>query len=74
MIVDNNDIQLPTGDSVTINGTLIHPDLGTCDLGWSDGDVNVFSLNLPFTDSGKFTWGPSEIESNMIILFVFGHQ
>ena len=67
MIVDNNDIQLPTGDSVTINGTLIHPDLGTCDLGWSDGDVNVFSLNLPFTDSGKFTWGPSEIESNMTI-------
>ena len=67
MIVDNNDIQLPIGDSVTINGTLIHPDLGTCDLGWSDGDVNVFSLNLPFTDSGKFTWGPSEIESNMTI-------
>ena len=67
MIVDNNDIQLPVGNSVIINGTLIHPDLSTCDLGWSDGDVNDFSLNLPFSDSGKFTWGPSEIESNMTI-------
>ena len=67
MIVDNNDIQLPVGNSVTINGTLIHPDLETCDLGWSDGDVSAFSLNLPFSDSGKFTWGPSEIESNMTI-------
>ena len=29
--------------------TLNHPNLGTCDLGWSDGDVNQFSLNLPFS-------------------------
>ena len=41
--------------------------MSTCDLGWSDGDVNDFSLNLPFSDSGEFTWGPSEIESNMTI-------
>ncbi|MBT5639017.1 MAG: hypothetical protein HOJ39_01390, partial [Euryarchaeota archaeon] len=67
MIVDNNEIVLVRGDSATINGTLIHPDLGTCDLGWSDSDVNEFSLNLPFSDQGDFSWGPSEIESNMTI-------
>ena len=48
MIVDNNDIQSSVGNSVIINGTLIHPDLSTCDLGWSDGDVNDFTLNFKY--------------------------
>ena len=60
-------ISIVRGDTVSINGTLIHPDLGTCDLGWSDGDVNQFSLNLPFSENGDFSWGPSEIESNLSI-------
>ena len=67
MIVDNNEITLVRGDSATINGRLIHPNLDTCELGWSDSDVNEFSLNLPFSDSGKFLWGPAEIESNVTI-------
>ena len=36
-------------------------------MGWSDSDINDFSLNLPFSDNGMFTWGPSEIESNLTI-------
>jgi hypothetical protein len=67
MIVDTNEITVTRGDSASLSGTLIHPQLDTCDLGWSDGDVSEFSLNLPFTDDGKFTWGPSEIESNVTI-------
>ena len=65
LVIDDNEINIIRGDIVSINGTLIHPDLGTCDLGWSDGDVNQFSLNLPFSENGEFSWGPSEIESNM---------
>ena len=65
LVIDDNEINIIRGDIVSINGTLIHPDLGTCDLGWSDGDVNQFSLNLPFSENGDFSWGPSEIESNM---------
>ena len=67
MVVDNNEINLVRGENAIINGTLIHPDLDTCDLGWSDSDINDFSLNLPFSDNGMFTWGPSEIESNLTI-------
>ena len=67
IILDNNEISIVRGDTVSINGTLIHPDLATCDLGWSDGDVNQFSLNLPFSENGDFSWGPSEIESNLSI-------
>jgi len=67
MIVDNNEITLVRGGSASINGTLIHPNLDTCELGWSDGDVSAFSLNLPFSDAGQFSWGPSEIESNVTI-------
>ena len=70
MIGDNNEITLIRGDSASINGTLIHPNLDTCELGWSDGDVNEFSLNLPFANNGKFTWGPSEIESNVTISII----
>jgi hypothetical protein len=65
--LEKDEISIFRGDTVSINGTLIHPNLGTCDLGWSDGDVNQFSLNLPFSDNGNFSWGPSEIESNMTI-------
>jgi hypothetical protein len=65
--LEKDEISIFRGDNVSINGTLIHPNLGTCDLGWSDGDVNQFSLNLPFSDNGNFSWGPSEIESNMTI-------
>ena len=70
MIVDTNEITVTRGDSANVSGTLIHPQLDTCDLGWSDGDVNEFSLNLPFDDNGKFTWGPSEIESNVTISII----
>ena len=58
LVIDDNEINIIRGDIVSINGTLIHPDLGTCDLGWSDGDVNQFSLNLPFSENGDFSWGP----------------
>ena len=67
MIIDTNEVNIVRGDSATINGTLIHPNLNTCDMRWSDGDVNDFSLNLPFSDNGEFSWGPSEIESNVTI-------
>tara|TARA_B100000405_G_C16710267_1_gene419147 strand:- start:1538 stop:2503 length:966 start_codon:yes stop_codon:yes gene_type:complete len=67
IVLESNEISIFRGETVSINGTLIHPNLGTCDLGWSDGDVNQFSLNLPFSESGEFSWGPSEIESNMTI-------
>tara|TARA_B100000530_G_scaffold136130_1_gene85065 strand:- start:10428 stop:12155 length:1728 start_codon:yes stop_codon:yes gene_type:complete len=67
MILENNELSISEGESVTINGTLVHPNLGTCDLVWSDGDVNQFSLKLPFSESGTFSWGPSIIESNVSI-------
>jgi predicted esterase len=70
MIVDTNEVNIVRGDSATINGTLVHPNLETCDMGWSDGDVNDFSLNLPFSDGGDFSWGPSEIESNVTITII----
>ena len=70
MIVDTNEVNILRGDSATINGTLIHPNLETCDMGWSDGDVNDFTLNLPFSEDGKFSWGPSEIESNVTISII----
>jgi len=71
IIVDYNEISVIQGDAVSINGTLIHPNLETCDLVWSDSDVNDFSLNLPFSENGDFSWGPSEIGSNMSIS-IFG--
>tara|TARA_B100000900_G_scaffold49843_1_gene36845 strand:+ start:4544 stop:6583 length:2040 start_codon:yes stop_codon:yes gene_type:complete len=70
IIVDDNEISIIRGDVVSINGTLIHPNIGTCNLGWSDGDASQFSLNLPFTEDGDFSWGPSEIESNISISII----
>ena len=70
IIVDDNEISIIRGDIVSINGTLIHPNIGTCDLGWSDGDASQFSLNLPFSENGDFSWGPSEIESNISISII----
>ena len=70
MIVDTNEVNIVRGDSATINGTLIHPNLETCDMSWSDGDVNDFTLNLPFSEGGEFSWGPSEIESNVTISII----
>ena len=70
IIVDDNEISIIRGDIVSINGTLIHPNIGTCDLGWSDGDASQFSLNLPFSEDGDFSWGPSEIESNISISII----
>jgi len=67
IVLESDEISIFRGETVSINGTLNHPNLGTCDLGWSDGDVNQFGLNLPFSESGEFSWGPSEIESNMTI-------
>ena len=41
--------------------------MDTCELDWSDGDIEEFSLNLPFDDDGRFELSFSEVQENMTI-------
>ena len=41
--------------------------MNTCDLDWSDGDIEQFSLSLPFDEEGRFELSFSDIQENMTI-------
>ena len=39
----------------------------TCELDWSDGNIEEFNLSLPFDEEGRFELSFSDIQENMTI-------
>ena len=50
IVVSTNEIFVERGNGTTLAGVLVHQNMDTCELDWSDGDIEEFSLNLPFDD------------------------
>jgi hypothetical protein len=67
LVVSSNEIIVERGNSTTASGVLVHQNMDTCDLEWSDGDIDEFSLNLPFDEDGGFDLGFSNIQENLTI-------
>ena len=67
IVVSTNNITLERGDGTTLPGVLVHQSMNTCDLDWSDGDIEQFSLSLPFDEEGRFELSFSDIQENMTI-------
>ena len=67
IVVSTNNITVERGDGTTLPGVLVHQSMNTCDLDWSDGDIEQFSLSLPFDEEGRFELSFSDIQENMTI-------
>jgi len=67
IVVGTNEIFVERGNGTTLAGVLVHQNMDTCELDWSDGDIEEFSLNLPFDDDGRFELSFSEVQENMTI-------
>jgi hypothetical protein len=67
LVVSSNEIIVERGNSTTASGVLVHQNMDTCDLEWSDGDIDEFSLNLPFDEDGGFDLGFSNVQENLTI-------
>ena len=67
IVVSTNNITVEQGDGTTLPGVLVHQSMNTCDLDWSDGDIEQFSLSLPFDEEGRFELSFSDIQENMTI-------
>lgn len=67
IVVSTNEIFVERGNGTTLAGVLVHQNMDTCKLDWSDGDIEEFSLNLPFDDDGRFELSFSEVQENMTI-------
>ena len=67
IVVSKNNITVERGDGTTLPGVLVHQSMNTCDLDWSDGDIEQFSLSLPFDEEGRFELSFSDIQENMTI-------
>ena len=67
IVVSTNEIFVERGNGTTLAGVLVHQNMDTCELDWSDGDIEEFSLNLPFDDDGRFELSFSEVQENMTI-------
>jgi len=65
--VSSNEIFVERGNGTTISGVLVHQSMETCELEWSDGHVDEFSLNLPYDEDGRFDLGFSDIQENLTI-------
>ena len=67
LVVSSNEITVERGNSTTASGVLVHQNMDTCNLEWSDGDIDEFSLNLPFDQDGGFDLGFSNVQENLTI-------
>jgi len=67
IVVSTNEIVVERGNSTALSGVLVHQSMDTCGLKWSDGNIDEFSLNLPFDDEGRFDLGFSNIQENLTI-------
>tara|TARA_B100000029_G_scaffold481335_1_gene530313 strand:+ start:412 stop:1092 length:681 start_codon:yes stop_codon:yes gene_type:complete len=67
IVVSMNNITIERGNGTTLPGVLVHQSMDTCELEWSDGDINEFNLSLPFDDDGRFELSFSDIQENMTI-------
>ena len=67
IVVSSNEIFVERGNGTTVSGVLVHQNMETCELEWSDGDVGESSLNLPFDEDGRFDLGFSDIQENLTI-------
>ena len=67
IVVSSNEITVERGNSTTASGVLVHQSMDTCKLEWSDGDIDEFSLNLPYDEDGRFNLGFSNIQENLTI-------
>ena len=67
IVVSTNNITVERGDGTTLPGVLVHQSMNTCDLDWSDGDIEQFSLSLPFDEEGRCELSFSDIQENMTI-------
>tara|TARA_B100000029_G_scaffold55465_1_gene50299 strand:- start:2113 stop:2793 length:681 start_codon:yes stop_codon:yes gene_type:complete len=67
IVVSTNNITVERGDGTTLPGVLVHQSMGTCELTWSDGDIEEFNLSLPFDEEGRFELSFSDIQENMTI-------
>ena len=67
IVVSSNEITVERGNSTTASGVLVHQSMNTCNLEWSDGDIDEFSLNLPYDEEGRFDLGFSNIQENLTI-------
>ena len=67
IVVSSNEITVERGNGTTVSGVLVHQNMDTCDLEWSDGDIDEFSLNLPYDEDGRFDVGISDIQENLTI-------
>ena len=64
---DHAEPAVERGNGTTVSGVLVHQNMETCELEWSDGDVGESSLNLPFDEDGRFDLGFSDIQENLTI-------
>jgi len=67
IVVNSNDISVERGNGTTLPGVLVHQSMDTCELLWSDSDIDQFNLNLPFDSEGRFELSFSDIQENMTI-------
>jgi len=67
IVVSTNEIVVERGNSTALSGVLVHQSMDTCELKWSDGNIDEFNLNLPFDDEGRFDLGFSNIQENLTI-------
>ena len=67
IVVSSNEIFVERGNGTTVSGVLVHQSMETCELGWSDGNVDEFSLNLPYDEDGRFDLEFSDIQENLTI-------
>ena len=67
IVVSSNEIFVERGNGTTASGVLVHQSMETCELEWSDGNVDEFSLNLPYDEDGRFDLEFSDIQENLTI-------
>ncbi|MFL2493913.1 MAG: hypothetical protein ACJ0HH_04105 [Candidatus Thalassarchaeum sp.] len=67
IVVSTNEVSVERGNGTTLPGMLVHQNMDTCELEWSDGDIEQFSLNLPFDEDGRFELSFTDIQENMTI-------
>ena len=67
IVVSSNEITVERGNGTTASGVLVHQSMDTCNLEWSDGNIDEFSLNLPYDEDGRFNLGFSNIQENLTI-------
>ena len=67
IVVNSNEFSVERGNGTVLPGVLVHQKMETCELDWSDGGIEEFSLSLPFDVEGRFELSFSNIQENMTI-------